>query len=263
MNSKLEKEVRFLLQTFSGFEFNWRSSMRRTGQLHKGFSLPPILAVLLFCSYVAIAQSDERKFEAGGQFSFFGSPTRTVTVTTNGLSIAADRELAVGFGGRLGYNLSRYLAFEAEVNFFPRDRDLEGGRKIQSVFGLRAGKRFEKFGIFAKARPGFVHSSKGNYELIPGALCGAISPPSITCFSAVSRTNFAFDLGGVFELYPSKRTIIRFDTGDTLIRHGSRSVVAVQPAPPGTLVPARLVVIPVASDTSHNFQMAVGFGFRF
>ena len=222
-----------------------------------------ILAILVFNGIGVIAQSDQQKFEVGGQISVLGVPTRTVTVNLGGVSITADRKLLVGFGGRLGYYFSKYLALEAELNVFPRDRDIEGGTKLQGGVGLKAGKRFDKVGVFAKARPGVVRFSKGNYELIPEALCGAINPPPITCFSQTSNTNLAFDLGGVFELYPSKRTIVRFDTGDTLIRHGSRNVAAVQSAPPGTLVPARLVVIHVASETVHNFQMGVGFGFRF
>jgi hypothetical protein len=36
-----------------------------------------------------------------------------------------------------------------------------------------------------------------------------------------SHNNFALDAGGVLELYPSSRTIIRFDAGDTIVRIGN------------------------------------------
>lgn len=211
-----------------------------------------------------MAQSDERKFEVGGQLWFLSVPKRTTTVTTNGLNLVADRELVVGFGGRLGYNFSRYIAMEAEVNVVPRDRELEDGRKVQGVFGLKAGKRFEKVGVFVKARPGFIYSSQGNYEeLNPVALCGGIYPLPISCYSSVSSTDFALDLGGVVEIYPSKRTVFRFDAGDTLVRHGARNVAAFHTPPLGTPEGGRIVVVPIASETSHNFQMSLGLGFRF
>jgi hypothetical protein len=203
------------------------------------------------------AQSDEKKFEVGGQFSLLRLPTRTVT----GITPTESSVNVPGLGGRFGYNFSKYFALEAEGDFFPRDRDLEGGRKVQGLFGAKAGKRFEKVGVFAKARPGFVRFEKGDYRFGPGG-CVTVFPPPITCFQPVARTNFAVDLGGVLELYPSRHTIIRFDAGDTIIRLGARNVAATQPAfPAGS--PFHLVVIPVAAETTHNFQGIVGFGFRF
>ncbi len=161
-----------------------------------------------------------------------------------------------GFGPRIGYNFSRYVGIEAEGNFFFRDRDREGGRKVQGLFGVKAGKRFNQGGLFAKARPGFVRFSRGDYQQNTGG-CVAIFPPPIGCFQPVAKTNFAFDLGGVGELYPSKNTIVRFDAGDTIIRHGARRVAAQSNSLNG------LVVVPVAAETKHNLQASFGFGYRF
>jgi hypothetical protein len=84
-----------------------------------------------------------------------------------------------------------------------------------------------------------------------------VFPPPAACFQPEARTNFAFDLGGVAEWYPSKNTIVRFDAGDTIIRFGARNVTA-------TDIPSGgLVVVPAAAETRHNFQGSVGFGFRF
>lgn len=206
------------------------------------------------------AQSDEKKFEVGAQFSILQVPTRTIAnfaLATSSESHATE----YGVGGRIGYNLSQNFAIEAEGNFFPRDRDLQGGRKIQGLFGVKAGKKFDKVGIFAKARPGFIRFERGDYRFGPGG-CIAVFPPPLACFQPVAKTNFAFDVGGVIELYPSSRTIIRFDAGDTIIRFGARRVAADVPAfpPPSG---ANLVALPVGAETKHNFQGSVGVGFRF
>ena len=157
-------------------------------------------------------------------------------------------------------NFSKYFSLEAEGNFFARDRDVDGGRKTQALFGVKAGKRFEKFGVFAKARPGFVRYEKGDYRFGTGG-CPTVFPPPLGCFRPVARTNFAVDLGGVVELYPSKRTIIRFDGGDTIVRLPARNVAESQSNASSPVF--NLVVLPESRQTTHNIQASVGFGFRF
>ena len=208
----------------------------------------------------AFAQSDEKKFEVGGQVSVLQTATHSLNPGP-GFSLSETKESEFGFGGRFGYNISNHFAIEAEGNFFPRDRDLQGGRKIQGLFGVKAGKKFDKVGVFAKARPGFIRFERGDYEFGPNG-CIAVFPPPLACYRPVAKTNMAFDVGGVLELYPSARTIIRFDAGDTIIRFGDRLVAATNPAipPPSGL---NLVVFPVSAETKHNFQASVGVGFRF
>src|SRR6185436_15470119 len=85
------------------------------------------------------------KVEVGAQFS-------SLTLTAPG----GRRE--VGVGGRVTYNLTDNLAVEGEANYFPSGstRGFDpGGNILQGQFGVKAGKRWEKFGLFAKARPGF------------------------------------------------------------------------------------------------------------
>ena len=155
--------------------------------------------------------------------------------------------------------MSKYFTLEAEGNFFPQDGVLDAGRKIQGFFGVKAGKRFEKMGVFAKARPGFVRYSRGDYRE-PGGPCVAVFPQPIGCFQALGKARFATDLGGVFEYYPTERTIIRFDAGDTIVRLTARNVAAFQTNAFSVL---SLVVIPAPGETKHHFQAGVGFGFRF
>jgi hypothetical protein len=173
--------------------------------------------------------------------------------------VSTGHESVFGFGGRVGYNFSRYFAAEAELNFFPQDDDVKAGRKIQGLFGVKAGKHFDKIGIFAKARPGFIRYEKGDYVFRSGIVCLTIFPPPLACMQPVARTNFAIDLGGVVELYPSERTIIRFDAGDTIVRLPARSVAAPDP----DFGPGVLFGVPVPAETKHQFQGSVGFGFRF
>lgn len=229
------------------------------------------LAVLLLLPVagfqVARGQSDERKFEVGGQFTLARLPILTGTVTTFpcitppcplGTTFSRGHTNEPGFGGRLGYKVNSYVTVEAEGNFFPRDRNFEGGRKMQGLFGAKVGKRFDKVGLFGKARPGFMRFSKGDYRLVRG--CVAVFPPPIACFDPVALTEFAFDLGGVAELYPSKNTIVRFDGGDTIIRFGNRNVAAFDPL---SGLAGSGVVIPVAAETKHSFQGSIGIGYRF
>ncbi len=204
------------------------------------------------------AQSDEKKFEIGGQFSLLRVPTRTVTASGSAIVSTESRETEYGFGGRFGYNFSKHFALEGGLNYFVCNGDVEGGRKMQGLFGVKAGKRFNKFGVFAKARPGFVRYEKGDYLFVGGP---QVFPPPLSSFRPVARTNFAIDLGGVVELYPSKRTIIRFDAGDTIVRLPTRNVAAFQLNSP--FPASSLVVVSLSAETKHNFQGSVGFGFRF
>jgi len=226
--------------------------------------LAAVVTVFSFHTRQTRAQSDDKKLEIGGQFSFLQVPTLTNstgivcgTIFCPSIAFTRDSNTDVGFGPRIGYNATSYLTLEAEMNFFPRDRDLEGGRKVQGLFGAKAGKRFEKAGIFAKARPGFVRFSRGDYQGRPNVGCPAVFPLLIACFQPVAKTNFAIDIGGVAELYPSKNTIIRFDAGYTIIRFAQRNVAV------SSITSTSLGVVPVAAETKHNLQVSAGFGYRF
>jgi len=171
-----------------------------------------------------------------------------------------------GLGGRFTWNLNRSVALEAVGNFFPHDCQFCGqgfgagdnsGNIVQGLFGVKAGKRFEKWGIFAKGRPGFVSFSKGDSKFV------ATGTDPLFPFQLVQSrlTNLAFDVGGVIELYPTKRLVTRFDAGDTLIHYRSRQTNLPFFDPltnTSTLVPFR-----TRAETRHNFQFAAGLGWRF
>jgi hypothetical protein len=168
-----------------------------------------------------------------------------------------------GLGGRITFNLNPNVALEAEGNFFPGNCqacvDENTGNLTQGFFGVKAGKRFRSFGLFAKARPGFASFSEGEFNTTVIA-----TPPGqfpILLIDRNRKTNFAFDLGGVLELYHSKRIFTRFDAGDTIIHYGAHTFNGL------TFDPATgsVTVIPISrqGDTRHNFQFSASVGFRF
>jgi hypothetical protein len=105
---------------------------------------------------------------------------------------------------RFTYNLIDYLGVEAETNSFSQTREGGGNNETQGLFGVRAGIRKPRYGLFAKVRPGITRF----YWL-------GVSPGPNTFEQG--HTRFAVDVGGVFEYYPSRHTAIRIDAGDTMI----------------------------------------------
>jgi hypothetical protein len=123
-----------------------------------------------------------------------------------------------------------------------------GGRLLQGQAGVKTGKRFEKFGIFAKARPGIASFSGAvSFEGIDPA-------SSLPIFRQGRKNYFSFDLGGVLEFYPSPRIVTRFDGGDTMIHYRSSEI-------PVFFFPLQTFRAP--AETTHNFQFSAGVGFRF
>ncbi len=188
-----------------------------------------ILALAILFSTAAAQDADPPTFEVGGQFSILN-----FDVFDN---FGDRRRLQYGGGGRFGINFNRYLAAEAQVDYFPQhDNVFIGpidvplwGSKTLAVFGAKAGVRNERFGVFGKARPGFIHFSR---VLGFGCFGGPCPQPK--------KTVFAFDVGGVVEYYPSRRTVLRFDVGDTIIGKDRQFF-----------------------PTRHNLQVSVGAAFRF
>jgi outer membrane protein with beta-barrel domain len=186
-------------------------------------------AVTMLAAISSPAQSEPPKFEVGGQFSLLNFDTFD--------NFGDRRRNELGGGGRFTFNFNKYVAAEAQVDYFPHeDSVLIGtidvplwGSKTLAVFGVKAGGRTHRIGVFGKARPGFIH-----FGFAPGIVC--ISAPC----PQPKRTVFALDLGGVFEYYPSPRTVIRFDAGDTIIYQDDRFF-----------------------STSHSLQTSIGVGFRF
>ena len=193
-----------------------------------------VVALISISSQSACAQSDPPRAEIGAQFSLLN------------IERVSGRVTEPGFGGRFTYNAAKTIGLETEINFFPKKHNgssnQDGGRITQGLFGVKVGKRFQKVGIFGKARPGFVSFGR--------AILNRDS--RITTFQFGRLTHFAFDLGGVLELYPSRRTIVRFDLGDTIVRYGTQNFIDALGRPSVN-----------QGFTRHNLQFGTGVSFRF
>jgi hypothetical protein len=202
-----------------------------------GFSFA-VLACLYGASF-ANAQPSTSRFEVGAHASF--------------LRLSDFETTPAGFGGRVSFDLTRWAALEAEADFFPKDDAMFPPSELtpalgivyrrtraNALFGAKLGWRNDRFGVFGKVRPGFTRLSDSGVECV-GDVCALVllARPEY-------RTEFALDLGGVFEFYPSARTVARFDLGDTMIRHRSS-------APPCW----------GSNCTSHNLTSRIGVGVRF
>lgn len=198
-----------------------------------------LLLLFAFNSSPAQAQSDttEKKYEVGGHFT--------------ALAPEDDSDVLKGFGGRLTYNVTNNFAVEAEANFFPDNDEFSSGNKSQGLFGVKAGKRFSRVGIFGKLRPGFMYFERGDVRFTGGAGCSGPSPVPSSCFEVSGRTDLAVDVGGVLEIYPASRIVVRVDGGDTILRSGRQT----------TTISG--VTFERPAFTSHVFQGSVGIGFRF
>jgi hypothetical protein len=160
-----------------------------------------------------------------------------------------------GFGARLTYNIHDNIAVEGEANFF-LNKNVFGylgeGRAFQAQFGIKAGRRYKKFGVFAKARPGFL--TVGDvFSFRTGSAASTSGYPGFVTRIG-TETHFTTDLGGVLEFYPSPKTIVRFDAGDTIVRFGPH-----YEPDPNTY--AKMLRVP--SRLKHNLQITASVGFRF
>jgi hypothetical protein len=181
---------------------------------------------LSLCESRTMAQENNPRFEVGAHF------------TT--LNVSEKNDHDSGAGVRFTYNLTKYLALEAEGNGFHQTREGGGNNETQGLFGIKAGIRKPRYGLFAKVRPGFTR-----FYLL------GVSPGPNTFEQG--HTRFTADVGGVFEYYPSSNTAIRVDVGDTMVNFKN-----------GDFFYQRLdEPMFVRSGLSHNLQINIGFAFRF
>jgi hypothetical protein len=204
-----------------------------------------VLALLVLKQGASAQEQDAPKLEIGVQYS-------SLSINLPGFG---GTENAPGVGARVTYNLNNYFAVEAEGNIFPSTTQTDyttGGDPQQMQFGVKVGKRWKRFGVFAKARPGFVSFSE---TLNPVQVQSGGVP--VFRFDRERKTHFSTDVGGVLEFYPSRRMLMRFDAGDTIIRYGEH------PELPPFSISAGPAIVKAPSEVKHNFQFTAGVGFRF
>jgi hypothetical protein len=203
-----------------------------------------ILLATPFSCITTHAQSSHealRRWEIGGHYTL--------------LNIASDRvdcfSCSVnnsGLGLNLGVNFRRWIGFDSEINFFPDPgvgaTNQEGGRITQGLFGVRVGIPKEKWGLFAKFRPGFVSNGRTIIAVSP------IPPPFSFAFGRL--THFASDMGGIFEYNVTRQISFRTDLGDTIVRHGRQTYISIT----GNS-------LTVLRYYRNNLQFSTGIIFRF
>ena len=182
------------------------------------------ITFLLVCVSSAQAQEKNPKYEIGLLYA-------TLNVTEK-----SDKDS--GLGVRFTYNFNDYVGVEAEETFYPNLREGSEGNERQGLFGVRAGKRNSRYGIFAKVRPGFTRFY-------------ALGRPELGFFEQ-DRTRFTVDVGGVFEYYPHRNLAVRVDAGDTMVRFKT-----------GDFFRQDFNRVFVQRRLSHNLQVNVGVAFRF
>lgn len=201
--------------------------------------------VILLVRLEARSQSDPRKLEVGGQF--VGLSAHSPALPKGFINDIDDT--VYGGGARAGYNFSKHWSADVEINVFqrpPTSDPATRGRWVQGLFGVKATKRRERIGVFLKARPGFMR-----FDGVAALFTDSNGKLQVGLI--FDNTYFALDLGGGVELYPTRRTIVRFDAGDLLIRYTNR--------PPSDFDPVSNARRRVS--VGNNFQFEAGFGFRF
>jgi len=221
------------------------------GRIATGATLVKVFHICLIVAILLVGPGG-----VSGVYAQPAAPRVEIGAQISTLRLTDSDATNAGLGGRVSYDLAPWLAAEGEFSFFPTDeiavlgsalsgsdfRVVHRRQRAEAFFGLKLGTRFERFGVFAKVRPGFASLTHREMECV-GAPCALMM---LLLVQPVYRTELAVDLGGVLEFYPSSRMVVRVDLGDTIIRHRST-------APPCW----------IGECTTHNFASRFGIGFRF
>ena len=197
-----------------------------------------LVGVLLTLPAFAMAQSAEPRLETGVFFTYarlerIGSTDHGVGSTTAGL------------GGRLAWRVVPHVDLDGELSVHPRAG--VSGYRLQGFAGVKAGAWFGRFGLHAKARPGFLYFEKDPF----GAGSRSATFPLTDWDDSLEP---AIDYGAIVQyLTPRHGLIVRLDVGETVVRYDARMVTS------SPFVPAR----EVGGFTTRNRQWSVGLGKRF
>jgi opacity protein-like surface antigen len=179
-----------------------------------------------------------QRFELGAQFN---------SLNFTWIDGVDQSSTEAGIGLFASYNIWQFVYLDASLNFFPKNEDTtgpnDGGRILQGFFGTKEGFQTQRFGFFAKVRPGFISYSR---TLAGVSLTGPMS------FRYARATDFALDVGGVVEYYWTRHTLLRFDLGDTVLYNSPR---------PFDFNGA--VSYPSVPGRRNSLQIGIGFGIRF
>ena len=154
------------------------------------------------------------------------------------------KQVYSGYGFDFDYRLTKYAWIDLSANLFPGSGSYgEHGGAQETLAGFKFGKTLGNWAIYSNLRNGFIHYDKA---LVPG---------STAVYEDVWR--YALDLGGTVEYATSRRSVLRFNAGTTLIHY-------LQPSPDTSKYQPTVGVI---SDQYYSFQgspyLTTGYVFRF
>lgn len=190
-------------------------------------------------------EENEREEKVPGNWEF-GPLFSAMAISREGLTNNVRTE--PGFGGYASYRFYGVFYFDSDLLYFPMGTSAsgphDGGTILQGLFGLKGGIRRNHFGFFGKVRPGFNSYSD--------ALASVTTSQSVTTETYSRSTNFVLDLGGIMEFYPTEKSTLRIEVGDTHLFFGMRDVNSngtIESFPGGKL--------------QHSIQLVLGYGWRF
>jgi hypothetical protein len=192
------------------------------------------LAILACSPRTALAQSSER-FQVGGELVIANSEQLDST--------------DVGIAGRASWHPWPLLGVEGELGFYPSDLPDEtaiSANRLEGLFGVTVGPRWQRVRPFARVRPGFLRVAEA-----PGPIaCILIFPPPLSCTLAAGQTVPAIDVGGGVEVPASGRAFLRVDVGARLLRYPGPAIDRDREAH--------------ADDFwGRDFRLGIGAGWRF
>jgi len=149
------------------------------------------------------------------------------------------------------WNFSRHISWDTSllhIGRYPGQIEYTdfqaGGRAFEALTGLKAGIRRDHMGYFAKVRGGTITYGETERQVyrLPnnhiGADLGMFTSPML-------------DLGGVYEVYPSRHTILRFDAGSATIFYQPKNIIDMGQ------------IYSISGQTKTGMLMSFGAGVRF
>jgi hypothetical protein len=153
------------------------------------------------------------------------------------------------------WNFSRHVSWDSAVMHSGRNSGFtewidyqSGGRSLQALTGVKLGIRRDHMGYFGELRGGTITFGETEKKIV-------VTAQGYPNFYLGMFTNPVLNAGGVLEVYPSRHTILRFDTGSATTFYLSKNVKETTPTSSTTYA------IPGAQQT--NMLISFGGGFRF
>lgn len=165
-----------------------------------------------------------------------------------------------GLGLWASWNFSRHISWDSAIfhsgparnEGFAYSGSQSGGRSLEALTGLKIGIRRDHMGYFGKIRGGTI--TFGETERRLGVL-----PNHEAYIVRGMFTSPAIDVGGVWEVYPSRHTILRIDAGSATIYYQPKAIWASDRV--GTFAGGQKIQVP--GQTQTGLLLSFGAGVRF